>query len=97
MGNIGPPDRVNYTVIGDDVNVAQRLEQLGKEVDPDAEVAIVISAATVADLEGLFETAPAGDLAVKGREAPVEVHRLLDGPRVAEGYQRSVKLLPVTW
>jgi class 3 adenylate cyclase len=81
VGNIGPPDRVNYTVIGDDVNVAQRLEQLGKEVDPAAEVAIVISAATRADLEGRFETAPAGDLAVKGREAPVEVHRLLGGPR----------------
>ena len=82
VGNIGPPDRVNYTVIGDDVNVAQRLEQLGKQVAPDDEVAILISAATVEDLDDSFVTEPAGDLAVKGREAPVEVYRLVDGPRV---------------
>ena len=81
VGNIGPPDRVNYTVIGDDVNVAQRLEQLGKDVSPDDEVAILVSAATVEDLEDLFQTEPAGDLAVKGRDAPVEVYRLTDGPR----------------
>lgn len=76
VGNIGPPDRVNYTVIGDDVNVAQRLEQLGKEIAPDEEVAITISAATLADLEDGFEVEPAGEMHVKGRAAPVEVFRL---------------------
>jgi len=75
-GNIGTPDRINYTVIGDDVNIAQRLEQLGKEVSPDAEVAISVSAATVADLDGLFEVEPVGDMEVKGRAAPVAVFRL---------------------
>ncbi len=82
VGNIGPPDRVNYTVIGDDVNVAQRLEQLGKQVSPDAEVAILVSAATVADLDESFETEPAGEMAVKGRAQPVAVYRLADGPRI---------------
>jgi class 3 adenylate cyclase len=86
VGNIGPPDRVNYTVIGDDVNVAQRLEQLGKEVSPDDEVAILISAATVEDLDEGFTTEPAGDLAVKGRDAPVEVYRLMDGPRAGQDH-----------
>ena len=78
-GNIGPPSRVNYTVIGDDVNIAQRLEQLGKQVSPEAEAAITLSAATVADLGGLFEVEPVGEMEVKGREAPVAIYRLV-GP-----------------
>ena len=76
-GNIGTADRVNYTVIGDDVNIAQRLEQLGKQVSPDAEVAIALSAATVADLDGLFEVEPVGEMEVKGRAAPVAIYRLV--------------------
>ena len=76
-GNIGTADRVNYTVIGDDVNIAQRLEQLGKRVSPDAEVAVTVSAATVADLDGLFEVEPVGEMEVKGRAAPVAIYRLV--------------------
>ena len=34
VGNIGARDRLNYTLVGDTVNVTQRLEQLGKEVAP---------------------------------------------------------------
>ena len=76
-GNIGAPSRVNYTVIGDDVNIAQRLEQIGKQVSPDAEVAIAVSASTVADLDELFEVEPVGEMEVKGRAAPVAVYRLV--------------------
>ena len=76
-GNIGTRDRVNYTVIGDDVNIAQRLEQLGKEVSPDAEVAITVSGAAVNDLDGLFEVEPVGEMEVRGREAAVAVYRLV--------------------
>ncbi|MCY4229966.1 MAG: adenylate/guanylate cyclase domain-containing protein [Alphaproteobacteria bacterium] len=76
-GNIGPPSRINYTVIGDDVNIAHRLEQLGKQVSPDAEVAITVSASTVTDLDELFETELVGEIEVKGRAAPVAVYRLV--------------------
>ena len=77
VGNIGTQDRINYTVIGDDVNVAQRLEQIGKQVTPDAEAAISISAATVADLDSSFDIEPVGEMEVKGRTAPVRVYRLV--------------------
>ena len=38
VGNIGAPGRVNFTVVGDTVNIAQRFEQLGRRL-PTAELA----------------------------------------------------------
>src|SRR5262249_17543108 len=37
VGNIGAPGRVNFTVVGDAVNVANRFEQLGKEFIKDGD------------------------------------------------------------
>ena len=78
VGNIGSPGRINYTIVGDTVNIGQRLEQLGKRVAGEAEVVILASAATAAELEpGMAE--PSGAYAIDGLSAELAVYRL-DGP-----------------
>ncbi len=66
VGNVGAPGRINYTLIGDTVNAAQRLEQLGKEVPPEGEVTILASAATVAKLPGDIPHRHLGELLLRG-------------------------------
>lgn len=77
VGNIGAPGRINYTLVGDPVNVANRIEQLGKEIDPDAEVIALASAVTV---DGAGEM-PAGarnlgDRTLRGHSHPIGLWRL---------------------
>lgn len=79
VGNIGAPGRINYTIIGDAVNVGQRLEQLGKTLYPEgSETAILISGATAAGLGPDFAPKPAGRHRVKGRAGEVDVFTLGD-------------------
>lgn len=82
VGNIGAPGRVNFTVVGDAVNVAQRFEQLGKEfMKAEDEIVILTSAQTIAavkDRASLGITLPKPEMRmIKGHEHPVEVYRLI--------------------
>ncbi len=77
VGNIGSPGRVNYTVVGDTVNTGSRLEQLCKEVAPDADVVALMSAATAAALKDGVPRTTVGAFALRGREEPIEVYRIL--------------------
>jgi adenylate cyclase len=79
VGNIGAPGRVNYTIIGDTVNIGQRLEQLGKELSPSGhDISILVSGDIVARLGEGWAPAPepAGRHALKGRQGEIEVFKL---------------------
>jgi adenylate cyclase len=73
VGNIGASDRVNYTIIGDTVNVSQRLQDLGKLVVPDQPTAIVVSGETASRLDERCEITSAGKHRLRGRGEAIEV------------------------
>jgi class 3 adenylate cyclase len=76
-GNIGATGRINYTLVGETVNVAQRLEQFAKEIDDGhSEVIIVASAAVAGRLPVEIPQQALGRHAVVERAAPMEVYRL---------------------
>jgi class 3 adenylate cyclase len=82
VGNIGAPGRVNFTVVGDAVNVANRFEQLGKEFMKDGDdVVLLVSGDTIAaikDRAALDLTLPEPVMRpIKGHDEPVEVYRLV--------------------
>jgi adenylate cyclase len=80
IGNIGTQSRFDYTVIGDEVNIASRLEAANKSLG----TGILISAATATAAGSLIDVRPLGTISVKGRDRSVEVFELLalteDGP-----------------
>ena len=78
VGNIGAARRLNYTIIGDTVNIGQRLEQLGKEVYPaGTEVSILVSGDTARKLKTDFKPVAAGRHKLKGRIGEIEVFKLV--------------------
>jgi adenylate cyclase len=66
-GNIGSPRRIDYTVVGDAVNVAARLSGHATAGQ------ILIAEATAADLAAEFALAPLPPLMVKGKSEPLRV------------------------
>jgi adenylate cyclase len=73
-GNIGSPKRMNYTLIGDGVNLAARLESACKQYG----ARILISENTFRKLKGTYRIRDIDDVVVKGKTQPVGVYEVLD-------------------
>lgn len=84
VGNIGALDRINYTIVGDTVNLCQRLQDLGKQAAPNEEVAILISEETKSRLSKQCPSRSLGECFVKGRQASVKVWSLEDAAKHEE-------------
>jgi adenylate cyclase len=73
-GNIGSPKQMDYTIMGDGVNLASRLEGLCKEYSS----RILIVQNTVNGLRGTYRIRDVDDVIVKGKTEPARVFEVLD-------------------
>lgn len=73
VGNMGSTKIMDYTVIGDEVNIAARLQGLTREYDK----SILITEATYTEVKDIIEAKRLGEARVKGRERPVSVYELV--------------------
>ena len=81
VGEVGTDFRVEYTAMGDGVNIAARLEQ---KAEPNS---VLISDKTKKFIESKFSVSSLGDIAIKGKSKQVEAFKLLG---IKDNYQSMV-------
>jgi adenylate cyclase len=76
VGNVGSPLRMQYTALGDTVNLASRLQSATKELQTTLVVSDAVKQEAEAPLKNVATFVYRGTIVVKGREQPVEVYEV---------------------
>ena len=84
VGEVGSDLRVEYTALGDAINVAARMEQAARPGT------VQIAADTHRLIAPLFEFESLGELDVKGKSEPVPAYRVI-GPKAVPGRLRGIE------
>ncbi|HSG47286.1 MAG TPA: adenylate/guanylate cyclase domain-containing protein, partial [Longimicrobiales bacterium] len=91
VGNLGSERRLEYTVLGDTVNVASRLQDLNKPLG----TTIVVGPGTAVAAGDSFVFRSRGQHDLRGRAASVEVHELVGARGASDHPETSSRSDPV--